>query len=227
MPFPSIRLSTKKQHKRRHSAFSHHDVNQCDVLSKPFLPLDLRISSPTELIDLAGHPRLALEPPSLKPAAAIVSPVTPIPGTVTDKTLLDPPPPPPSQPPTRIRIHFSETSYNEEYQAPLQPDDRRNQRRPRRSPSLTSSSCSSTRTELDRLWQQYDHEQSTWRQRLDGYRRREEELMDLLETARAKLDQLEGSLSDLGVIHHHHHHYYYHSGIAKKRLGKSLAGYQL
>jgi hypothetical protein len=62
---------------------------------------------------------------------------------------------------------------------------------------------------------------------LDGYRRREEELMDLLETARAKLDQLEGSLSDLGVIHHHHHHYYYHSGIAKKRLGKSLAGYQL
>lgn len=116
-----------------------------------------------------------------------------------------------------------ETLYNEERQAPptLQPNDRRKERR--RSPSITSSS-SSTRTELDRLWQQYDQEQSTWRQRLDGYRRREEELMDLLETTRAKLDQLEGSLSDLGVIHHHHHHYYYHG---KKRRGKAMAAYQL
>ncbi|KAI8339985.1 hypothetical protein BC941DRAFT_468261 [Chlamydoabsidia padenii] len=214
MPLPSIRFPTKKQRKRRHSAYSHHGVDQCDILSRPLLPLDLRISSPTELINLTGHPRLALEASNtMKPATTTtttttttrlddsMSPLTPIPSTATDKTLLDLPP---------LKTFPSERSYNEEHhQAPMviQGGDRRKGR------PKSSSSPTNPRSELDRLWKQYDQEQSAWRQRLDAYRRREEELMNLLETTRAKLGQLEESLSDRATQyhhHHHHHHYYIH-----------------
>lgn len=73
--------------------------------------------------------------------------------------------------------------------------------------------------DLMQLRKQYDQEQATWRQRMHDYRVREQELMDLLESTRAKLDQLETNAappppsappSDKIQYHHHHHHHHYY-----------------
>ncbi|CAO3597152.1 unnamed protein product [Absidia cylindrospora] len=263
--FPSIVFSTKKRPKRRHSVFSHHTVDKSDVLTKPFLPLETRISSPSDLIDLVGHPRLTIElpppPPPLnqqqdvfnsnKSNFGITSPITPIPNQpALDKTLLDvsPSPPPPLPKTTRrtegplfstTRIHFSETLYNTDQgnvrhapppilqrrrSSPL-PLGSRPQQQQQQQQQQEEELPMPRQDEQDLVYQlrkQYDQEQVAWRQRLHDYRAREEELMDLLESTRAKLDQLQVNAdapplpSDKTQYHHHHHHHHYYYHYARR-----------
>ncbi|KAI8088875.1 uncharacterized protein BX664DRAFT_331635 [Halteromyces radiatus] len=236
MTFPLVFFSKQKRQKKRHSVFSHHTVDQSDVLSKPFLPLDTRITSPTDLIDLVGHPqmtkptpsrpfqqtkpsvvRLGSFPPSFKGSYTMHytngSSATPQQApnrTVIDKTLMDmPPSPPPKQPTYKSRLHYSETLYNVEEKVRQSLPPKRDRRQS--SPSIlqdASTKQHGDQNELDRLRNLYDQERKLWQQKLEDYQEREQELMNLLETTRSKLDQLA-----LHENHHHrtiHHHHHYH-----------------
>ncbi|ORZ19543.1 hypothetical protein BCR42DRAFT_219666 [Absidia repens] len=264
--FPSINFSTKKRPKRRHSVFSHHAVDKSDVLARPFLPLETRITSPSDLIDLVGHPRLIIEPTSLPPPLnqqqdifnsyksnfGSTSPVTPLPSQpALDKTLLDVSPSPSPPPPKALRraegplfsttrIHFSETLYNTDQgnvrhapppilqrrrSSPLPLGSRPQQQQQQQEEQELPMPKLEERDLVYQLRKQYDQEQVAWRQRLHDYRVREEELMDLLESTRAKLDQLQVNAdappssnppSDKRQYHHHHHHHHYYYHYARR-----------
>lgn len=57
MPLKS--LLRRRSKNRRESKVVPHAVDECEILSKPFPRLETRITSPTELINLVGHPDLS------------------------------------------------------------------------------------------------------------------------------------------------------------------------
>ncbi|CAO3653136.1 unnamed protein product [Cunninghamella blakesleeana] len=53
MPFKNI---LRRKSKNRRESKVIHEVDECEVLFKPFPKLETRVTSPTELINLVGHP---------------------------------------------------------------------------------------------------------------------------------------------------------------------------